>query len=60
MKRYRGKWVALAGDERTVIAAAATLRQAVTQAKKRGVDRPILTHVPPKVIPYVGGIRSAE
>lgn len=45
-KQYRGKWVALAHDQRTVVAVARTLRKAVALAKRAGVVDPIMTRVP--------------
>jgi len=54
-KKYRGLWVALKDDQKTVIAAAGTVKKVMEEAKKKGFDEPILFRVPTKVIPYIGG-----
>ena len=53
-KKYRGLWVALAKDEKTVMGSGKTLRQAIEQSKKRGYEDPIMTRMPTEVIPYIG------
>ena len=45
MEQYRGKWVALADDETTVLAAAATAKEAHQAALHRSKS-PILYQVP--------------
>ncbi len=45
MEKYRGKWVALADDETTVLAAAATAKEA-HRAGLQHSPSPILYHVP--------------
>ena len=45
-KKYRGKWVALADDETTVIAAAATAKQALHSSAAKGTSDPLLYRVP--------------
>ncbi len=54
-KKYKGLWVALKNDQKTVIAADETVKGVVKKANKKGFKEPILFHVPAKVIPYVGG-----
>jgi hypothetical protein len=44
-ERYRGQWVALADDETTVLAAAATAKAAHAAALKRS-ETPLLYRVP--------------
>ena len=44
-EKYRGKWVALADDETTVLAAADTAKEAHTAALKR-TSLPIMYQVP--------------
>ena len=51
---YKGKWVALADDEQTVIASGNTVRQALDHAQELGHDSPILTRVPTKLESYIG------
>ena len=53
-KKYRGKWVALAQDEQTVLASGKTAKEAWDKALKKGFQKPILTHMPTRLIPYVG------
>ena len=53
-KKYRGLWVALAQDEKTVLAAAKTAKEAFSMAQKNGYQKPILAKMPQKLIDYVG------
>ena len=53
-KKYRGLWVALAQDEKTVLASAKTAKQAWNKARKSGYEKPILTKMPPELVTYVG------
>ncbi len=53
-KKYKGSWVALANDEKTVLASGKTAKEAWDQALKKGFKKPILTRMPEKLIPYVG------
>lgn len=54
-KKYKGKWVALKDDEKTVIASAASPREALEEARKKGYSSPTLHRVPSHVVPLVGG-----
>jgi predicted RNase H-like HicB family nuclease len=54
--KYKGKWVALAEDEKTVIAAGSTLKEALTKARKASNVEPILTRIPEDLQPFVGTI----
>lgn len=56
-KKYRGLWVALLDDGRTVVGRGETLRAALKEADKKGYKSPIVMRVPTKIIPYVGGFR---
>ena len=49
MRDYKGKWVALADDEKTVIASAEHAIDASNIAKKKGYEKPHLLQVPKKV-----------
>ena len=51
---YKGRWVALEEDEITVRGSGKTAKQALEQANRNGLERPILFRVPTKIIPYVG------
>jgi hypothetical protein len=52
--KYKGLWVALKDDEKTVISSGKTAKEAWDKAKKTGYEKPILTKMPTKIIPYVG------
>lgn len=51
---YKGKWVALTPDRKTVIASGQTLKKILEDAKKKGFKQPIVTRIPPSVLPYIG------
>jgi len=53
-KKYKGLWVALKDDEKTVIAFGETAEDALKNAKKNGYKNPILSHMPEKLVSYVG------
>lgn len=53
-KKYKGLWVALQDDEKTVIASGKSAREVWEKASKKGFAKPILTRMPPKLITYVG------
>jgi predicted RNase H-like HicB family nuclease len=54
--KYKGKWVALAEDEKTVIAFGSTLKEALDKARKASNVEPILTRIPEDLQPFVGTI----
>ena len=53
-QKYKGSWVALKSDEKTVVASGKTAKEAWDQAQKKGFKKPILAHMPAKLISYVG------
>ena len=53
-KKYKGRWVALKEDEKTVVASGRSAKEAWDKAQKIGYKKPILTKMPPKLLPYVG------
>ena len=53
-KKYRGKWLALASDERTVLGAGNTAKEALKKAKDKSMETPFLTRMPKKIVAYVG------
>ena len=53
-KKYKGKWVALADDEITVLASGKTAKETWDKALKKGFQKPILAQMPTNLIPYVG------
>lgn len=53
-KTYAGLWVALADDEKTVIASGSTVQEVQEAASKSGHEHPFLTFVPEETITFVG------
>lgn len=53
-QEHRGKWVALAADEETVLAAGETAKEAWEAARRKGHEKPILTRMPADLVGYVG------
>ena len=53
-KKYRGLWVALKDDEKTVIASGKTAKEAWDKAQGKGYTKPILTRMPDRLLTYIG------
>lgn len=53
-KEYKGLWVALEKDEKTVLATGKTAKEALARAVKKGYARPVLTRIPTTLQFYVG------
>lgn len=53
-KKYKGLWVALKKDEKTVVASGKTAREALSEARKCGYRNPILTYMPKELVTYIG------
>lgn len=53
-KKYKGLWVALRSDEKTVLASGKTAKEAWQKARESGYEKPILTRMPRKILPYAG------
>ena len=53
-KEYKGLWVALKDDEKTVIASEKTAKEAWDKARKMGYKKPILSHMSDRLVTYVG------
>lgn len=53
-QKYKGLWVALQKDEKTVIASGRTAKEAWERARRRGFEKPILTRMPNRLVTYVG------
>ena len=53
-EKYKGLWVALKDDEKTVVASGETVKEVMEEAKKEGCQEPILFKVPTEIIPYIG------
>ncbi len=53
-EKYKGLWVALKDDEKTVVASGETAKEAWEKAQEKGYEKPIMFRVPTEIIPYVG------
>ena len=53
-KKYAGSWVALAGDETTVLGSGKTAREALAEARKASAETPVLARMPERITSYVG------
>ena len=53
-KKYKGLWVALKDDEKTVISSGKTAKEAINKAHDKGFKNPILTRMPENLVTYVG------
>lgn len=53
-EKYKGLWVALKEDEKTVVAVGKSAREALEKAQKEGYENPILTLMPKELTAYVG------
>lgn len=55
-KKYKGLWVALDKDEKTVLGFGKTAKEALIKAKKKTNETPFLTRMPEKLVSYVGAL----
>lgn len=53
-KKYKGQWVALKSDEKTVVGFGKTAKLAHIKATKSGYSSPILTFFPSQLKTYIG------
>ncbi len=53
-KKYKGLWITLEENEKTVISTGRNAKEAWTKAQKKGFNKPILTHMTPHLTSYVG------
>ena len=53
--QYRGEWIALDPDSYEVVSHHETLKQAIAQAKRKGIERPLMYSVPKSDGYFVGG-----
>ena len=53
-EKYKGLWVALDGDNETVVGKGATAEQALEEAKSKGFAEAALTYIPQEVIAFAG------
>lgn len=56
-KKYKGLWIGLKKDQKTVVASGKSVKEVLVQAAKQGYKDPILFRVPNESYPYVGYIR---
>ena len=54
-QKFPGQWVALADDEKTVLAFSRSAKKSFKEAQKKGYQTPILFKVPKRSLAYVGG-----
>lgn len=57
-ERYKGLWVGLKDDEKTVIASGKTVKEVMQKSQQKGYKQPILFRVPTEIIPYIGYIND--
>ncbi len=55
-KKYKGLWVALLDDEKTVVGSGKTANLAMKQAQIDGHLSPILTRIPDSLNAFVGSL----
>ena len=55
-KKYKGKWVALLDDEKTVVGSGKTLKEALLKAREKGHDSPIMSRMPENLDAYAGSL----
>lgn len=53
-KVYKGKWIALKSDEKTVLASGTRASDVHKKATEMGYKNPILSYIPAKLIPRIG------
>ncbi len=53
-KKYKGKWLALKHDEKSVVSFGETAKEAFSKAQKKGYQSPILAQMPDHIVSYVG------
>ena len=52
--KYKGQWLALETDEKTVLANGKTAKEVFKKAQKKGYDKPIITRMPSQLVTHVG------
>ena len=53
-EKYKGLWVALKEDEKTVVGSGTTLTEALKEAQGYGYKEPIVFRMPEKIMPFIG------
>lgn len=57
-KKYKGRWIALKKDEKTVVASGKTAKAAYSKAIQSGLKNPILSFVPLTLVSRIGLIHE--
>jgi len=57
-EKYKGLWVALKDDQKTVIASGETVKDVMEESKMKGFKEPIIFKVPTEIIPHIGGFNA--
>lgn len=57
-KEYKGKWIALKSDEKTVIASGLRAPAVYKKAMNSGYKHPILSYIPIKLVSRVGYVHE--
>ncbi|OGJ09071.1 hypothetical protein A2456_00285 [Candidatus Nomurabacteria bacterium RIFOXYC2_FULL_36_19] len=55
-KKYKGMWVALLDDEKTVVGSGKTLKEALAKAREKGYNFPIVSRMPETLDAYIGAL----
>ena len=53
-QKYKGLWVALKSDQKTVVASGSDIVKVKKDAEKKGYPDPIFYKVPTKIAPFIG------
>lgn len=53
-QKYRGKWVALKSDRKTVVASGKDVASVLRKAREKGVELPVITRMPRKLMHFIG------
>lgn len=53
-RKYKGLWIALKSDEKTVVGSGKTAKEAFKISINKGYAKPILTRMPSKIVSYIG------
>jgi hypothetical protein len=53
-KTYRGKWIALKSDRKTVVASGKSVQAVLEAARKKGTRDPIVTRMPLSPARFIG------
>jgi hypothetical protein len=59
-KQYKGQWLALKQDEKTVLASGKTASEAFSKALKKGYEKPVLTSMPDRIVSFVGLLHEIQ